>query len=226
MSNILDWLFGKSRTTKRKATSLFKRLFSRGVGKHEAQVRALFEAEAPPSLWRKLSPKELLSAGLSPTSKRYTTAAKGGKIAAATTISEKAMRNKRALAETGSTLKGSEAPTRLSAGMQPYKSAQSEDIAHKQHETAIRRRLAKDARAVRSVNHPGGGSSGRASRSYIPSATARERYLKNRDRKLAGQELSDGEWHEMVDIATAINDPQLRLLRLSKNSPNVIKSVE
>lgn len=211
-SDIWSWLSGKTRAARSKGQSIFNRLVKGGAKKSEAKTRALFEIEPRPEQWRKLSPWELEAAGFSRTSKRYTTAPKGGRIVASETISEKAVRNKRALAETGTPLKSSEAPTRLAAGQHPYKSAASEEIAAKQRETASRKRLAREARSIPAVTNPNDG------KTYRPRTAVRRAYLSLRDRKLNGEMLDNGDWHGMIDIATAINDPQLVSLRQSSKT--------
>ncbi len=42
-----------------------------------------------------------------------------------------------------------------------------------------------------------------------------ERFERNRPRKLRGEEIPDGEWHEMMDIAARFNDARIAQLRLS-----------
>jgi len=43
----------------------------------------------------------------------------------------------------------------------------------------------------------------------------KENYFRHRRRKLAGQWIEDGDWHEMMTVARAINDPMLSALMKS-----------
>ena len=95
-------------------------------------------------------------------------------------------------------------------GLLGYKHAAGEEQAAKQRTT---RALRKQAKALEEVSRPASRTHG-AGR-YHSSQAAKDNSIRLRNRKLRGEFLDDGDWHEMIDIAQAVNDPMLSRLMQS-----------
>jgi hypothetical protein len=100
-------------------------------------------------------------------------------------------------------------PTKLAAahraGELPYKSVAAAEQAAK---TRATRKVRRDVRKIEKVRHPDGYQ-------YTPTDAQKNDFIELRKRKLAGEWIADGEWHGMMDVAQAANDPQVTLLRRS-----------
>lgn len=95
-------------------------------------------------------------------------------------------------------------------GELPYKTAASAKQAAKARVTFGLRRAAK---TVERVERPPGARD--RSRYYRPNQGARDNFVRLRAKKLWGIYLAEGDWHQMIDIAKAINDPMLSALMKS-----------
>jgi hypothetical protein len=156
---------------------------------------------APTRDLRKLSPSENVRAGHSPKAENYVL--RGKRVTKTTATISKRQYNKRQTAE-----REGRAPVSLKKaarlrreGEYRYGTAASESQAEKQRETRALKRLEKVDRVA-----------DKRGNSYRPGDLGR--YQELRRRKLEGEELGD-EWFEMMDIAHAIDDPQLSNLQKS-----------
>lgn len=95
-------------------------------------------------------------------------------------------------------------------GELPYKTAASAEQAAK---ARITFRLRRTVKTVERVERPPG-ARGR-SRFYQPNQAARDSFVHLRAKKLRGIYLDDGDWHQMIDLAGAVNDPMLSALMKS-----------
>jgi hypothetical protein len=102
-------------------------------------------------------------------------------------------------------------------GLRPYRTFASEEQAAKTREVArIKRELKTTKEAERPWKIPKGPRKGETK--WIKenvTDSAKQNYLEWRRRKLAGQWIDDGEWHQMMTAARAVNDPMLNLLMKS-----------
>jgi hypothetical protein len=99
-------------------------------------------------------------------------------------------------------------------GLLNYKSAAArENAAKAKPKLREIQRLKKKVLEVRAVSRPP--SSRNRAPTYRTSDTARRNYWRLRNRKLRGEHLDDGDWHQMIDIANATNDPALSRLMKS-----------
>jgi hypothetical protein len=156
---------------------------------------------APTRDLRKLSPSENVRAGHSPKAENYVL--RGKRVTKTTATISKRQYNKRQTAEReGRAPVSLEKAARLRReGEYRYGTAASESQAEKQRDVRALKRLAK----VRTVTDKRG--------STYPQGLLGH-YEELRRRKLSGEELGD-EWFEMMDIANAIDDPELHRLTQS-----------
>jgi hypothetical protein len=96
-----------------------------------------------------------------------------------------------------------------------YKSGTQREAVAKAAQTRLYRNVdTADGRQI--VNQFYGRSGSRArSKRWPLTREAAERFRVNRERKLAGEWLPDGDWHEMIQIAENFHDERLAILRQS-----------
>lgn len=167
-------------------------------------------ASASYGAFRRASPVENVRMGYSSKARRYVLAASGGKVTQRTpSISARAHETLRTRQVHGLASPEQATQARREGGL----SYSSQDQASRV-EKAADRRLRKKAEARVGewlpYHHPKKG----ASRLHF----TRERmdaYERNRERKLRGEWLDDGEWFAMMDTAKALRDHRIMQLRSS-----------
>jgi hypothetical protein len=120
-------------------------------------------------------------------------------------ISERQFRKK----ETG--LSNERAAEARAHGGLEYKTAQARETAAKVGDTRVKRQIQKSLGERVPTNNP----RRRKGRGFSLTAERVERIERNRERKLQGEYIPDGEWQEMVDTAAKFKDARLPILRLS-----------
>lgn len=111
----------------------------------------------------------------------------------------------------------SKAAKERAAGVRPYESAATEEQARKTRETfRLRREVQRAERSERPWRIAKGPRRGEIRwKEERVTDSAKQKYFEHRRRKLAGKWIEDGDWHEMMTVARAINDPMLNLLMKS-----------
>lgn len=93
-----------------------------------------------------------------------------------------------------------------------YKTAAARETAGKSRDARLLRRVESSQRQFIPSANPSRKHKGRG---FKLQDGAIERFERNRALKLRGEEIPDGEWHEMMDIAAWFNDARIAQLRLS-----------
>jgi hypothetical protein len=106
------------------------------------------------------------------------------------------------------------------AGERGYKTAASEEQAAATRKTWVAKRALAETRAGTVIHVEKRIRKGpRKGEPYhareLVSAESKDNYFRLRRQKLAGKWIEDGEWHEMMTVARAINDPMLSALSKS-----------
>jgi hypothetical protein len=174
---------------------------TRPAGRVSRRRAASRIAKASTSELRKLSPAENVRAGRSAKAERYVLCGKRV-TRTTTTISKRQYLQKQTAEHAGEQLSLEQAARRRREQTLSYRSAVSEDQAAKQRETRALQRASR-LKSVRDLK----------GMSYRPGMLGEFEEL--RRRKLAGEDLPDTDWFEMMDIANAIDDPRLSDLRRS-----------
>ncbi|SFK75259.1 hypothetical protein [Methylocapsa palsarum] len=149
--------------------------------------------------FRKLDPSELIKAGFSPLSERYVPSTVKRVTSKTASISKRQYQTKRNAEFIGEKLSIEKVADRHATGELSYKTADTRARAQKQMST--RRIKAALKKTEKAENHSG--------RKYVIGSETKGAFMGSRQRKLAGEFIPDGEWHAMVDLARAINDPRL-----------------
>ena len=201
--------------------------------KTAAEIRI---AAAPASAFRKLTKIELEKLGFSPKSERYIEV--GKRIAKnVKTISKRLFTIKK----TG--LSPETAAKAHSEGELLYKSRKTQEAAEKQKTTRKRQRLKKQlAEPVKDLTskeieraaanfgkkianvreiRPGVNST-RPRTPYKPTWFNQNRLQDLYRRKLSGERLADGDWHQLADYVQTVNDPNIARIMQSKDDKRQI----
>jgi hypothetical protein len=161
----------------------------------------------------RLTPKQNIAAGYSSKARRYALKSPGGlatRVTARTpTISARQYETKRAAALFG--MSPESATQARARGVIPYVSGVQQERVAKAIDTRQSRKVEKHIGELIPSSHP--------KKRYATVLTAEkyERFKRTIRRRLNGEYIPDGEWHEMVDIATRYKDPRLPLLKMSPN---------
>jgi hypothetical protein len=161
---------------------------------------------------RKAAARELEKMGFSLTSERYISASIKNPTAKTASVSKRQYRQKRVMERVGESYSLERAAALRKSGELSYETAAGKQQALKQRVTRERQRLHRLLDGLKTV------TDGRGFK-YPTRKAARESYFSLRERKLRGEYIDDGDWHQMMDYARAIRDPLIRYLR---QSPSVM----
>jgi hypothetical protein len=215
---------------------------SRALGldkpKRRASSKRLLASNAP---LRRATPAENVKMGFEPTARRYVKA--DARVTTQTaSISAGAAENKRSLKLYG--VSRHEATRRRDEGTLHYSSRMAGETAEKNKATAYARKLrrrieiaAQRRERIPEYAGPGipkppgkriwkGGRRFTVRTGFQARSSHAERILELRERKLAGEELDDGDWHTMMDYAEYFKDPERERLRSSPGSFTVKADLE
>lgn len=168
---------------------------------------------------RRATPAEtlVLTHGKSSKARRYVKASTKRVTAKTPSVSARAYENKRNVSLHG--VKAAEATELRKTGEIGYRDQSTAARTVKAQETRLFHNA--DKRIGEYIPSSNPKRKGRRGRGQYLNRDALDRYREYRERKLNGEELSQGQWAEMVDIGAALKDPKLRQLRKSASSPDV-----
>lgn len=158
--------------------------------------------------FRKLTTAEAKKLGVSASAERRVLASIKRVTAKTLTISKRQWAQRKLQETSGQKLSLEKAAAARKAGEIKYKSAASQTQAAKQSST---RKLKSDLKKLEKVEHPGNRKHPKGYK-YDISENMRKNYFDLRERKLAGEWIDAGDWHGMMDVARALNDPMLEAL--------------
>jgi hypothetical protein len=204
--------------------------------------KSLLKASVPHEALRRASPTENVRMGFTPKARRYVKA--GVKVTKATaSVSARQAETKRVRERYG--LASPEIATKAREhGALSYKNAHAESAAQKNRAAAYGRRLGREIeraarRGERIPEYAGPNDpkpltkrvrKGRRTFTVRTGFQARQshvgRMMELRQRKLAGEELDNGDWHMLMDYAEYFGDPERSRLRNSPGSFTAHESVE
>jgi len=185
-----------------------------GQSERAATRKARLLSGAAHSEFKRLSPEQNVKLGFSPKSRHYVFAKTKRLTKSTPTISARQYETKRARELFGVTPEKATAARRQ--GAISYTSADQRERVAKAALTRESTKIVAEIKKRRAAgdlvpnNSPGRARHGR---SYRIMPDAEERYAQLRRRKLAGQQIPDGEWHWLVDYARRFKDPRYELLR-------------
>jgi hypothetical protein len=188
--------------------AILRRFFSNNTARRKAK-----KLKASSEKFRKLSPVELVKIGLSPKAERYAPAVFKRIKSEAETISKRRFLQKQLVEKTGEHLSLEQAAARRKNETLSYSSAAAENQADKQRRTRLRKTLGTRASKLDTITDYKG-------RAYRPSDERKAHYIAARDRKLAGEWFESNDYFALLDMAAAVKDPALPLL---KQSPETIR---
>jgi hypothetical protein len=167
---------------------------------------------------RRATPAENVKMGLSPKARNYVPATVKRVTRRTPHISARQYRTKQERERHG--LTPEQATEARKQGAIPYSSAEARERTAKAAQTHEDKRTAAEVEKLEGRNiatqSPDPKEHGR--RIHVGRGASR-RYRELVDRKLAGEDLPDGEWHWMIDLAAKIKDKRYSLLRLRIGSP-------
>jgi len=177
---------------------MFRKLMS------ERTARRL--ARKPAQQFHKLSPSELEKLGLSPKAERYAETGAKRITRKTPTISKRQFLTKQ---RGGVTLEKRAEEYR--SGERTYANPAQRAAASGRREKAALKRRIKALDVIENMNPHRLAADGTRPTYKIGNET-KTSFFVNRQRKLKGEWIDEGDWHEMMDIANAANDPDIETL--------------
>ena len=165
-------------------------------------------ARNPPS-YRMLSPCENVKAGFTRTARRYVRADIKRVAKAVKTISYRKF-----IKQTKDATPEQLAREHLS-GVRPYVSQARREQAAKTRAAAELKRVVKKIDRLDMVRNMSPNDRRGGGKTWHLLPDTRARFLEDRAAKLRGEEIPEGRWHSMMDVAKAIDDPALNRLMTS-----------
>jgi hypothetical protein len=160
--------------------------------------------------YRRLSPSELEKIGKTRKSRHYILKSVGRLTKRTPTISARKHETLRTQQEYGIATPEIASKAREHGGL-AYKTGVQEERVNKAKETNLLKTVKRGEGAQVSSANP----SRKARGGFKLTKASAVRFQRNRERKLRGEYISDGEWHEMMDIAVKFKDSRIAQLRAS-----------